>query len=117
MDISDEHGHVVISSKIQAEYEWDDEKGVFISEFSTDERGTPGFVYNNPEITKQCDKILEQYYDELVHSIKNMEAENDEFSRRIRAEGLKTFLKDCSDGQMKTDLLYIIQFPSLSSGK
>jgi len=117
LDISDEHGHVVISSKIQAEYEWDDEKGVFISEFSADERGTPGFVYNNPEITKQCDKILEQYYDELVHSIKNMEAENDEFSRRIRAEGLKTFLKDCSDGQMKTDLLYIIQFPSLSSGK
>ncbi|NLV62201.1 MAG: hypothetical protein GXY12_02205, partial [Clostridiaceae bacterium] len=58
----------------------------------------------DPEITKQCDKILEQYYNELVDSIKDIEAENDEFSRRVRVEGLKTFLRDCSDGQMKADL-------------
>jgi len=108
LDISDDYGHVVISSKIQAEYEWDEENGVFVSEYPADERGTPRFVYDNPEITKQCDKILEQYYNELVDGIKNIEAENDEFSRRVRVEGLKTFLRDCSDGQMKADLTKMI---------
>lgn len=104
LDISDEHGYVVISSKIQAEYKWDEENGVFISEYPANERGTPCFVYDNPGITKQCDKILEQYYNELFNSIESIEAEKDEFSKRARVEGLKTFLKDCSDGQMKASL-------------
>jgi hypothetical protein len=108
LDISDEHGQVVISSKIQAEYEWDEKNKVFTSKFSADELGTPNFVYDNPEITKQCDKILEQYYNELVQSVKNMEAEDNEFSRRVIVEGMKTFLKDCSDGQLKADLTKIL---------
>jgi len=108
LNISDDHGHVVISTKIQTEYEWDDKNGVFISGYPADELGTPLFVHENADITKQCDKILEQYYNELVDSIKDIEAENNEFSRRVRVEGLKTFLDDCSDGRMKADLVKMI---------
>jgi len=108
LDISDEHGHVVISTKIKAEYEWDEENEEFTSDYPADERGTPNFVYDNPEITKQCDKILEQYYNELVQSIKDIEAENNEFSRRVIVEGVKTFLNDCSDGQMKAGLIKML---------
>jgi hypothetical protein len=108
LDISDEYGHVAVSSKVRAEYEWDEENEAFTSAFPANELGTPNFVYDDPEITKQCDKILEQYYNELVDSIKDIEAENDEFSRRVRVEGLKTFLRDCSDGQMKADLTKIL---------
>lgn len=80
-----------------------------MSEYDVDELGLTVVEADSPEITRQCDDILEKYYDELLKGLTEAETEENEFVRDTKVEGLMRFLEDCSDGGKKRKLTNIAE--------
>jgi len=107
LDIADKYGRVCINTKKHVEFIWDEALKKFMSEYDVDESGLTVVKADSPEITRQCDDILEKYYDELLKGLIEAETEKNEFLRDTKVEGLMRFLGDCSDGEKKRELTNI----------
>lgn len=109
LDIADKYGRVCINTKKHVEFIWDEALEKFVSEYDVDELGLTVVEADSPEITRQCDDILEKYYDELLKGLTEAETEENEFVRDTKVEGLMRFLEDCSDGGKKRKLTNIAE--------
>jgi hypothetical protein len=109
LDIADEYGRVCINTNKHVEFIWDEELEKFVSEYNVDESGLTVVEADSPEIIRQCDDILEKYYDELLKVLTEAETEKNEFVRDSKVEGLMRFLGDCSDGGKKNKLTNIAE--------
>ncbi|MEG6612635.1 hypothetical protein V6C42_07205 [Pseudoclostridium thermosuccinogenes] len=111
LDIADEHGRVSVQANKRVEFTWDESVGKFVSEHGVDDSGLSIIKPESPEITEKCDKILEKYYDELMNSLTEAEAgeEENSFKRDSRVGALKRFLDDCSDGDKKMKLMKAVE--------
>jgi hypothetical protein len=109
LDIADEYGRVCINTKKNVEFIWDEAMMKFVSEYDVDESGLTVVEAEYPEITRQCDDILEKYYAELLKMLAEVETEKNEFVRDTKIEGLMRFLRDCSDGRKKSKLTNIAE--------
>lgn len=103
LDIADEYGQIELPEEKEVEFLWDDAEQVFVSEYPVDESGVTQISIESPGLSKNCDLILEKYYDRLLENIEKIgkEEAGDEWKR----EAVKAFLDDCSDSEKKAELL------------
>ena len=109
LDIADENGMVNVNEKRTVEYIWNETKESFVSVYEVDESGLTIVETESTEITRQCDAILENYYNELKKGLNEIDKLEASFSRAARVGGLKLFLKDCSEGNKKAELLSFLE--------
>ena len=119
LDIADEYGAVELDGKKKVEFVWNSEEGLFEATVieggygAEGEEGNNGIMNNEnaiyyvdancAEIDRKCDALLQEHYQQLSDNIDSIADVDNE--RRWRAQGIKTFLLDCSDCVEKDVLL------------